>query len=79
MPTRPGHPVRGEMDIDAWRAALRQWLVLLFSPVGAASWRVTVTERTPEQYATSKRRDDVRFIRLSKQTVARSRTVPTTA
>ena len=64
MPTRPGHPVRGALDIDAWRAALRRWLALLFGD-RATAWRVAVSERTPEQYKSSKRRDDVRFTRTA--------------
>lgn len=62
MPKWPGVPVRGAHDIEAWRAALRTWLDLLFGDA-AAQWSVTVTERTPEQYKSSKRRDDVKFFR----------------
>ena len=64
MPKRAGHPVRGSLDVAAWRAALERWLVLLFGD-GAASWRVAVSERPAEQIKSSKRRDDVRFTRTA--------------
>ena len=64
MPTRVGHPVRGALDVAAWRAALQRWLTLLFGD-GAASWRVAVSERPAEQFKSSKRRDDVRFTRTA--------------
>ena len=64
MPKWPGVPVRGAHDIEAWRAALRTWLDLLFGEA-AAQWSLTVTERTPEQYKSSKRRDDVKFFRTT--------------
>jgi hypothetical protein len=66
MPTRPGQPVRGALDGSEWLAALQRWLVLLFGEAGAASWRVTVSVRPPEQHKSSKRRDDVRFTRTAR-------------